>query len=71
MGVVDDVHLLARLGVEGSDLPIGPSGDDGLAVPHEGDSVALAVGVVDTKELGAILGVPDTDVIHGAGGENI
>jgi hypothetical protein len=69
--VVDDVHLLPGLGVEGSDLAVRPAGDDGLAVSHEPDGVALAVGVVDTKELGAVLGVPDTDVVERAGRENI
>ena len=28
VGVVDDVHLLSRLGVEGTDFAIRPTGDD-------------------------------------------
>ena len=71
MGVVDDVHLLPGLGVESTDLAIAPAGDDALAVPHEADGVALAVGIVDTEELCAVLGVPDTDVIKGASSKHI
>ncbi len=63
MGVIDHVHLLPGLWVEGTDFPIGPTGDDALSIAHEGDGVALAVGVVDSEELCAVFSVPDTDIV--------
>lgn len=57
--------------IEGTDLSITPTRDDAFTISHERDSVALAVGVVDTEEFSSVLGIPDTDVIHRAGGENI
>ena len=69
--VASGLHLLARLREETPDLTIAPPGDDTLAVVHEPDTVALAVGVVDPEQLGSILGVPDSDVVARAGREDI
>jgi len=71
VGIINDKHLFSRLRIECSDLSITPTRDDAFTISHERDSVTFTVGVVDTEELGSVLGIPDTDVIHRAGGENI
>lgn len=71
VGVVDDVHELAGLRIEGSDLAVAPARDDGLAVSHESDAVALHGRHLDTQDLVAVVGVPDADVVHGTGREYV
>lgn len=71
MGIIDDVHELARLRIEGSDLSVTPTADDRLAISHEGDAVALHSRDLDSQNLMAVLCVPDSDVVNGASGENI
>ncbi len=51
MGIVDHVHLLSGLWIERTDLSVAPTRDDAFSITHEGYGVALAVGVVDSKEL--------------------
>ncbi len=63
MGIVDHVHLLSGLWIERTDLSVAPTGDDAFSITHEADGVALAIGVVDSEELCAVLGVPDTDIV--------
>lgn len=71
VGVVDDVHGLAGLRVEGPDLSIAPAADDALAVAHEADAEALDGRHVDAEDLVSVLRIPDPDVVHGAGGEDV
>lgn len=71
VSVINSVEELAGLGQEGSDLTIGPTGQDGFAVRDEGNAVALKAGNLDSEELLAGEGVPDTDVVEGAGGEQL
>ena len=71
MGIVDDVHLLARLWIKCPDLAVSPSGDDGLAISHERHCEALTVGVVDSQQLGTILSIPDPNIVLRGGGEHI
>ncbi len=63
MGIVDHVHLLSGLWIERTDLSVAPTRDDAFSITHEGYGVALAVGVVDSEELCAVFGVPDTDIV--------
>lgn len=41
VSVIDLVHQLARLRVEGSDLPIRPAAQNRFAISHESDAVAI------------------------------
>ena len=63
MSIINHVHLFSRLRIKGSDFPVAPPRNNGLAVSHETHGIALTVGVVDSEELGTILGVPNTDII--------
>lgn len=63
VSVVDYVEKLAGLREEGADFAVAPTGDDGFAVVHEKDAEALKAGNLDSQELLAIFGVPDSDLI--------
>ena len=69
--VVDGVEEFARLGEEGSDLSVVPSREDALSIGHEFDAVALEAWNLNSEEFLSALGVPDTDVIGGAGSKEI
>jgi hypothetical protein len=71
VGIVDGVEELAGLGKEGTDLAIGPAGEDGLAVAHEGNTVALKAGNLDSEEFLSGQRVPDSNVVEGASGEQL
>jgi hypothetical protein len=71
VGIVDGVQELSRLWQEGSDLTIVPTGKNGLTIRLEEDAVALKAGDLNSKELLSSLGVPDSDVVKGAGGEEL
>jgi len=71
VGVVDGVEKLTGLGEEGTDLTVVPSRNDALTVSHEGTSVALKSGNLNSEELLARAGVPDTDVVDGASSEEL
>lgn len=57
--------------VEGSDFAVAPAADDTLSVSGEGDAVALEVWHLDSEQLLTVLGVPDSDVVYGAGGKQV
>jgi hypothetical protein len=67
--VVDCVEELSRLGQEGSDLTIIPTGDDGLSITGEVDTVAVEAWNLNSEEFLSSLGVPDSNVIQRAGGK--
>lgn len=71
VGVVDSVEKLSGLGEEGTDLTVVPSRDNALTVSHERGAVALKSGDLNTEELLAGSGVPDTDVVDRAGREEL
>ena len=71
VGVVDDVHQLAALGVEGANLAIVPAGDNRLAIIHEMNAMAFEVLDLDAEDLLTSLGVPDANVWGGNGGEDL
>ena len=71
VGVVDRVEQLAALGEEGAHLAVAPAGEDAAAVVHELDTVALEAWYLNAEQLLARLGVPYTDVVDRAGGEQV
>ena len=71
VSVVDGVIEFAGLGQEGSDLSVGPSGEDALSICHEMDGVALESWHFDTEKLLTSRTVPDTDVVQGASSEEL
>jgi hypothetical protein len=64
VSVVNGVEELARLGQESTDLAIVPSGDDALAISHEGNGEALEAWDFNSEELLAGLHVPHADVVN-------
>lgn len=64
VGVVDGVQEFARLGEEGADLTVVPSGNNALSVGHELDGVALKSGNLNSEKLLTSRGVPHADVVH-------
>ena len=71
VSVVDGEQQLSRLWEESSDLAIVPAGEDGLSVRLEEHAEALEAWHLNSQELLAGLGVPDSDVVEGAGGEEL
>ena len=71
MSVVDHIHEPSTLRVEAPDFAIAPSTDDTLSVSHEGHAVALHVRDLNSQDFVSVLSVPDSDVVHGAGGEDV
>ena len=69
--VVDGVEKLAGLGKESTDLTVVPSRNDALSVGHEAGAEALEAGNLNTEKLLARGGVPHTDIIERAGGEQL
>jgi len=69
--IVDGVQKLAGLGQEGADFTIGPTGKDGLTVTHKGNTVALKAGNLDSEQLLSSKGVPNSNVMKGAGCEQL
>ena len=63
MGVMDHVHLFSGLGIKCTNFPVTPTGDNAFSVNTETNTEALAVGVVDSEELCAVFGVPNTDIV--------
>ena len=61
--IVNGIEKFSRLRQEGSDLTIVPTGENGLAIGHEFDSVAFEAWYFDSEELLSGLGIPHTDVI--------
>ena len=59
------------MGEEGTDLAIGPAGQDRLTVRHEADSVALKARNLNSEQLLASKGVPDTNVVERAGSKQL
>ena len=56
---------------ESADLAIVPTGEDAAAIVHELNGEALKAWHLDTEELLAGGCIPDTDVVNGAGSEQI
>ena len=56
---------------ESTDLAIVPTGEDAAAIVHELNGEALKAWYLDTEELLAGGCIPDTDVVNGAGSEQI
>jgi len=69
--IVDGVEKLAGLGKESTDLTVIPSRDDALSVGHEAGAEALKAGNLNTEKLLARSGVPNTDVVERASGEQL
>mmetsp|Transcript_50891 Transcript_50891/g.121716 ORF Transcript_50891/g.121716 Transcript_50891/m.121716 type:complete len:431 (-) Transcript_50891:287-1579(-) len=69
--VVDGVEELATLRKEGPHLAVRPSRDDGLPVPHEVNAEAFHVWNLDAQELLPRHRIPNADVRHRAGGEDL
>lgn len=69
--VVDDVHETTGLGVEGADLSIVPAAENAFAISRKGNTVAIDVGNLNSKQFLSIVGVPNADVRDGTGGENV
>ena len=69
VGVVDGEEKFSRLWQESSYLSIVPSRKDALAIPGEEEAVALKAWDLDSQELLPCLGVPDSDIVHAAGGK--
>mmetsp|Transcript_45807 Transcript_45807/g.81863 ORF Transcript_45807/g.81863 Transcript_45807/m.81863 type:complete len:322 (+) Transcript_45807:265-1230(+) len=71
VGIIDDIQQLARLGAKGTDLAVTPPADDALPVRGEANAIALEVLDLDPQQLLACAGIPDTDVMVRAGGEQL
>ena len=71
MGVVDRVEKLAGLRGESTHLAITPTGKDGTTVAHEFNTEAFEAWHFDSEQLLSRSGVPHTDVVDGAGGEEL
>ena len=56
---------------ESADLAIIPTGEDATSIVHELNAVALKAWHLDTEKLLAAGSIPDTDVVNGAGSEQI
>jgi hypothetical protein len=69
--VVDGVQEFTRLRKERSDLTIVPSGENGFTIIREEDAVAFKSWDFDSEKLLSGLGVPDSDVVQRAGGEEL
>ena len=69
--IVDGIEEFARLGEESSDLSVVPTGEDALSIGHELDAVAFKSWNFNSEELLSALGIPDTDIVGGAGGKEI
>eukprot|EP00906_Rhabdomonas_costata_P028804 RCo040723 len=69
--VIDDVQQAPRLRTKGTDLPITPPADNTLAILRELHAVALQVLDLDPQQLLPGLGIPDPNVMVGAGGEDL
>jgi len=71
VSIVDSVEELTRLRQESSDLSVVPTGQDGFAIMREEGAEALEAGNLNSQKLLSGLGIPDTDVVQRAGGEQL
>ena len=71
MSVVDSVQKFSRLRKERSDLTVVPTGKDGFTITGEENAVAFKSWDFDSQEFLSGFGVPDSDVVQGAGSEEL
>jgi hypothetical protein len=71
VSIIDCIEEFARLGKEGTDLAIIPSGDDALAVSHKLNREAFKPWDLNSEKLLTCLHVPDTNVVKRAGSEEL
>ena len=69
--VIDGEEEFSRLWQESSYLAVIPSRENALAVLGEEEAVALEARNLDSQELLPCLGVPHSDIVHAAGGEEL
>jgi len=71
VSIVDSVKEFTRLWEERSDFTIVPTGEDRFTIAREEDAVAFKSWDFDSKKFLSGFGVPDSDVVQGAGGEEL
>ena len=71
VSIVDSEEEFTGLRKERSDLTIVPSGENGFTITREEDAVAFKSWDFDSEKLLSGLGVPDSDVVQRAGGEEL
>lgn len=71
VGIVDGEEKFSRLWQESSYLSVIPSRENALAVSREEEAIALKARDLDSQELLPCLGVPHSDIVHAAGGEEL
>ena len=70
MGVCDAIKQFAWLRKESADFAVVPAGIDRFPVSHESNAEAFKVRNMDAKHFLSRFGVPDANVVFGAGPEN-
>ena len=71
VGIIDGEEKFSRLWQESSYLSIIPSRENALAILGEEEAVALKAWNLDSQEFLPCLGVPHSDIVHAACGEEL